>query len=542
MTEHDRRTVLRAAAAGAAAAGITAGPLRATPAHARTTETAATTAETVVATTGALADGTRPGLVLRPDDPRYEALAGRGYNRRFTGRPLRIHLPTTTAQVVDAVQEAVRRREHVVARSGGHCFEDFVDNDGVRVVVDLSRMTAVRYDDARDAFMVEAGSRLGEAYRALYVNWGVTLPAGWCPEVGIGGHVPGGGYGTLCRLHGLSVDRLYAVEVVVVDRSGRARAVLATREENDPNRDLWWAHTGGGGGSFGIVTRFWFRDLPEPPVSVLTFRAEWSWEGLDRTTFTRLVGNYGTWVERNSVPGAHATRLYSEFILSRKLTGRLFLVGQVADTGPAADRLLHDHLAAIGHGIDAQPFTQTHRLSWLTAASVIGSPDDPGPLYRIAIKSAYAHQGLAVPQIHAVHHHLTRTDYDYPAGLVSLNTYGGRVNSVPADATAVAHRDSVLKIMFLTGWEKAAEDERHRSFLRELYRDVYADTGGVPARTGAFINYPDADLADPRHNTSTTAWHTLYHGTNYPALQRAKGRWDPRDIFHHRLSVRPGKP
>ena len=41
---------------------------------------------------------------------------------------------------------------------------------------------------------------------------------------------------------------------------GRAASVIATRENTDPNRDLWWAHTGGGGGNFGVVTRYWFRD------------------------------------------------------------------------------------------------------------------------------------------------------------------------------------------------------------------------------------------------------------------------------------------
>ena len=58
---------------------------------------------------------------------------------------------------------------------------------------------------------------------------------------------------------GLAADYLYAVEVVTVDEGGRASSVVATREPSDPNRDLWWAHTGGGGGNFGVVTRYWFR-------------------------------------------------------------------------------------------------------------------------------------------------------------------------------------------------------------------------------------------------------------------------------------------
>ncbi|WP_369174159.1 BBE domain-containing protein [Streptomyces sp. R28] len=54
---------------------------------------------------------------------------------------------------------------------------------------------------------------------------------------------------------------------------------------------------------------------------------------------------------------------------------------------------------------------------------------------------------------------------------------------------------------------------------------------------GAFINYPDTDLADPARNTGAP-WQTLYFGDNYRRLQRIKAKWDPRNVFHHALSVR----
>jgi FAD/FMN-containing dehydrogenase len=85
------------------------------------------------------------------------------------------------------------------------------------------------------------------------------LPGGIGTGVGMGGHVTGGGFGPLSRLYGQMSDHLYAVETVVVDENGKAKAVTATREEDDPHRDLWWAHTDGGGGNFGVATKFWFR-------------------------------------------------------------------------------------------------------------------------------------------------------------------------------------------------------------------------------------------------------------------------------------------
>jgi aclacinomycin oxidase len=104
-----------------------------------------------------------------------------------------------------------------------------------------------------------------------------------------------------------------------------------------------------------------------------------------------------------------------------------------------------------------------------------------------------------------------------------------------------AYRDSVLILGYLAAWEDAADDARHLAWLREFYRDVHAGSGGVPAGEsdyGAFINYPDTDLADPRWNGSGTPWHALYFKDGYARLQQVKRRWDPHDLFHHALSIR----
>ncbi|MBD3703209.1 BBE domain-containing protein [Klebsiella pneumoniae] len=55
---------------------------------------------------------------------------------------------------------------------------------------------------------------------------------------------------------------------------------------------------------------------------------------------------------------------------------------------------------------------------------------------------------------------------------------------------------------------------------------------------GAYINYPDSDLADAKYNTSTYQWHDLYYKNNYPRLQKVKRAWDPANIFRHSLSIR----
>src|SRR5205085_12126059 len=180
------------------------------------------------------------------------------------------------------VQDAVREGRRLAATSGGHCLENFVSDPAVRVLVDLSPMNRIAHDAARGAVVVEAGATVGETFRALHDRWGVVVPLGEYPGIGMGGHVVGGAFGFLCRQTGLAADYLSAVEVVTVDGDGRAWAVVATRDPADPHHDLWWAHTGGGGGNFGVVTRYWFRSpdavgadpaavLPRAPASVTTF-------------------------------------------------------------------------------------------------------------------------------------------------------------------------------------------------------------------------------------------------------------------------------
>ncbi|GAA4623582.1 FAD-binding oxidoreductase [Actinoallomurus vinaceus] len=537
MVESTRRTLLRAGAAAAVS-----GPAAALAASWRATAQAAPQLEEVPAF---------GSVTVGPDDPRYRSLALRAYNRRFQGRPEQIRVVGSTEDVVRAVDEAVRTGRRVAVRSGGHCFENFVDDPDVRLLIDMVAMTQVDYDRRRNAFMVEAGATLGEVYRKLFLGWGVTIPGGTCPSVGAGGHICGGGYGALCRMYGLTVDHLFAVEVVVVDRSGKARSVVATREPSDPNRDLWWAHTGGGGGNFGIATRYWFRSpdaqgtdpgrlLPRPPSTVLSYSVDWPWAELDRDSFVRLMRNYGEWGERNSASGSPAAALYGEFALAGKPSETIGISGQVtADSG--AERLLDDLVNTLGRGVGARPVRQSSTLPWL--ASATQAINDPTSFdRRLKLKSGYRRRRFTDQQIATAYRHLTRAGDDDPSGGMFINTYGGRVNAVSPGTTAMPHRDSIFLIGFLAAWQDPAEDSRHLTWIREFYRDFYTGGGGVPAGEdddGAFINYADADLADPRYNTSGTPWHALYFKDDYARLQQVKRRWDPRNVFHHALSIRP---
>lgn len=490
---------------------------------------------------------------IRPDDPRYDSLL-RGNNFRHVGRPDEIRVAGSTDQVVRAVAEAVRTGRRIAVRSGGHCFENFTTDPSVRMLLDLSAMDEIAYDAGRRAFSVQPGATLGQVYRALFKGWGVTIPGGGCPAVGAGGHFVGGGYGTLSRRYGSVVDHLYGVEVVVVGRDGTARAVIATREPDDPHRDLWWAHTGGGGGNFGVVTRYWLRSpgatgdpsrlLPPSPQRMLECVLVWPWAGMTEQAFTTLMRNFGVWHEHNSAPGSRAAGLFGLFLAQHRNAGNFPVVAQIDADLPGADDVVTDFVTAVTAGTSVQPIVNLRRtMPWLHKTTWPGTGElGDGATRRNKLKAGYLRRSLTGRQLAAVYRNLTNSTGSAKSGLLLVG-YGGQVNVTSPDATAVAQRDAVMKAVFQTVWADEADDVANLAWIRTFYRDVYADTGGVPVpddvNDGSYINYPDTDLADPAWNTSGVPAHTLYYKDNYPRLQQVKARWDPRGVFRHALSVEP---
>lgn len=491
---------------------------------------------------------------IGPGDPRYLAVIEKRFNKRFRASPDYVRRAGSTGEVVSAVEEAVREGRRLAVTSGGHCLEGFVSDPEVRVILDVSPMKRVYYDPERRAVAVEAGATVGEAFRALYEGWGVVVPLGEYPEIGMGGHVAGGAFGFLCRQLGLAADYLYAVEVVTVDADGRAGSVVATRETSDPHRELWWAHTGGGAGNFGVVTRYWFRSpdatgeepaglLPRAPESITTFKAEWSWSDVDQPSFLRLLRNHGTWCERNSGADSPNASLWTLLEVHRKQFGKIVVRG-LSTAGDDAGRQVDDHLAALGEGFRAPGGRELARMSWLEFAlnpfpDLFAAP--PGGV-SVKVKDALLKKRFTDRQIGVAYDHLTSTDHDVMGGMLGLATYGGRINTVAPDATAAAQRGSILDIACTTGWLDPREEGANLAWVRAFYRELFAESGGVPvpgeACDGAFINHPDTDLADPALNTSGVPWHTLYYQDNYPRLRRVKARWDPRNVFRHALSIR----
>ncbi|AJE43660.1 FAD-linked oxidase [Streptomyces nodosus] len=489
-------------------------------------------------------------MIVRPGDARYAELTHRGYNTRFVASPDEIWLVHSASQVEKAVHQAIAKNQRITVRSGGHCFENLVDDPQFRLLVDMSEMKSVTFDPALNAFAVEAGAQLGEVYKALYEGWGVTVPGGVCPEVGVGGHVSGGGYGPLSRRFGLVVDHLYAIEIVVADSRGRACTIVATREANDPHRDLWWAHTGGGGGGFGIVTRFWFRTpgatggpsslLPKPPSRMRETFVTWPWAQLTEADFTRLVMNHGAWHAANSTPGSPYQVMHSSFQLHSSLAQTIQLEIRMDATLPNTAKLHDDYISAVCAGVGVRPTIDIKEGTWLDIA--LEPTASYGAYSRQKSMGGHLRKPLTATQVGAVYRSLTDPNHN-GVGLVYLAAYGCQINTLSSSARAIAQRDSVIKLWYANNWSEPADDAIEVEWLRTLRKNVHGATGGFPVpndqQDGGYINYPDVDMRDPAQNTSGVPWYSLIWKGNYPRLQQVKNTYDPKNVFRHGLSLDP---
>ncbi|WP_340613316.1 FAD-binding protein [Xenorhabdus thailandensis] len=484
---------------------------------------------------------------IYPNDHTYDDLA-RGANARWVGTPEIITVPNSTEQVLKAVQEAVGNYR-LASRSGGHAYEDF-STRGIQSLINLRELREIKFDNKFNSFSIGAGALLGEVYGSLFRRWGVTLPGGTCPSVGVGGHVSGGGYGALSRQDGLIVDHLQAVEVIVIDENGRAQLITVSRHDTGAKRDLWWAHTGGGPGQFGLVTRYLFATpgatgnpedlLPVAPKTVIRSSIRWSWNDLNRKDFQHLVTAFCEWFIMITGTDNTSLSLFSQLRLQPLAAGGFEMMTQINQSLPRAESVLDEFEAFITQ--KANKYTRTRRsLPWLKATTETVDFTIPDTTRRFKGKSAYLKKAFTEIQTESIYHHLNNNHFNNPTAVIMLTSYGGVINKIDPFETASFQRRSKIKINYVVFWDNPEDDDENVLFIRNIYSETYKDTGGVPIHNdsteGCYIGYADSDLQSPEWNRSGFDYKQLYWHKNASRLAKIKKNWDPLNIFQHSQGV-----
>lgn len=510
-------------------------------------------------------DGSEMSIrTITRQDARYSTLS-RGHNARFPSSSAdaasRIELCATMDDVAEALQRIVDEGQRPTVRSGGHCYEDFVYTNPNGVILDLGLLAETNLWTGTPKYKIGAGTPLGAAYPDLYKRYGVTLPGGSCGTVAAGGHICGGGYGFLSRLHGLTSDWVSAVDILTVDRKGRVIPLRADRQ-HDP--ELLRACRGAGGGNFGIITNYYFDELPSAPREVVTADISFAWPEITPERFAGILDAYGHYWETRGTD-RDTWGLFTILELTHYASGHFGISLQFCNPDGSCRDLhaLNEFLnlfekfypvrgnrrtpmRGAGRQVHGGP-SNLSRHSWLNATmreAVGGAGNDMRGKY----KSSHMKRNFTPAEIACFYKHLTRSipGADLSAYTIYVDSYGGAVNRRQyAEETSIPQRSSVMKLQFLALWRRPEDDSQHLRWLNELYTDLYSGPDADPAHKGTpyfnsryegcYINYPDKDMLN------YPFWPELYYGEDglYPFLQSVKRRYDPNNIFHHAMSVRP---
>lgn len=519
-----------------------------------------------------------------------------GFNRRWVGTNLEaVYIIYTPEGARAAFEEATNKfgAGTVRVQSGGHCYEDFVFDENTKAVLQVSQLLDWGVDPDRGYFLSSGDTNWG-AFKKLFAV-GKVLPAGSCYSVGLGGHICGGGDGILSRLNGVTVDWLTGVEVVVKPtETEEAKLIYVSKDSTDTDhRDLWWAHTGGGGGNFGVITRYFFKTLPDVPKGAVTSNIGFDWSKLTEDTLYDVLKWYFEFAQKEDNRASSG-----KFQINHEAAGEFQMYLQTAyfdDEGREKALEYHAQMEreledVCGHVIKAGGCTQAltghgfplFRKKCKPKSVVKGGNGDAfenkggqdftfyestqtmnmsGPNQRGKYKSAYHTQPFDRQMVHDMFTALKFTPPDLclddmKQSLIQVDCFGGAINDKSPTETVIAQRKYFVKLQFQTYWTEKADDSKHLKWIRDAYESVYRRWGGVPDPfkgppmdktkpvdespfEGCYYNYPDVDLNE--WNNGKWGALTLYFLDNFQKNKRnlvdIKKRWDPHGYFQHAQSI-----
>jgi len=436
----------------------------------------------------------RGELVLRAD-PAYE-YARQVWNGLVDKRPAAIAYCACTEDVVAALAAAREGGLSISVRSGGHNVAGKSVCEG-GLVIDLSRMKNRLVEDSRLFASAEAGLTLAEFDRATQAC-GLATTMGVNGDTGIAGLTLGGGFGKLGRRFGLACDNLLSAQVVTAD----GRVLHASADENP---DLFWGLRGGGG-NFGIVTRFDYR--------------------LHAIGTTVLAGS----VVFPEIRAREALKFYDEF--ARNAPDELSLDAALFTS--AGERLFS--ISVFHSGVPAQAAKDIAPLFAYAQGKSASAHVEPTPY--LAVQSAgdavfprgrrYSWKAqfmreLTADMIDALLDAYRKTPGDN--ALLVLQQVGGAISRVPVAATGYAGRDAEFDCFPIAIWDDPAADGENLAWVRDVWTAVR------PFSTGAvYVN----NLGDEGPERVKAAY-----GPNYRRLVELKDKYDPSNLFSLNQNIAP---
>ena len=437
------------------------------------------------------------GQLLQASDPGYDE-ARRVHNGLIDKRPALIARCRGTADVADAVRLARAMNLEIAVRGGGHNVggRGTIDNG---MMIDLAPMKGIHVDPAKRTVRAQGGVLWKELNRETQIH-GLATTGGVVGTTGIAGLTLGGGLGWLMPKYGLALDNLRAAEMVMADGS-------VVRAAADENADLFWAIRGGGG-NFGIAASLEYALHPVGPT---------------------IAGG----LVAHPVQNAHNVLKFFRETCATLPDEMMMAAGLVTapdGSGAKLAAILAAHCGPLAQGEAA-----------VKPIKAFGPPvmDAMGPI-------SYCQQnGLLDPSLpkgalnYWKSHFLTDLSDDAIGALVEafskcpspmsqivIEHFHGAASRVPVQDTACALRITGFNVVIISQWMDPKENDRQSAWCRDTYKAL-----GPYLGSARYVNYLDTDEAgDPS---------AIAYGANYGRLRELKAKYDPENVFHVNVNIRP---
>jgi FAD/FMN-containing dehydrogenase len=443
------------------------------------------------------------GQVILPRDDAYEG-ARKIWNAMIDKRPALIARCASTADVVRAVNFARDNGLALAVRGGGHNIAgNALCDDGL--VIDLSGMKAAKVDPDSRRVVIEGGATLADLDAATQAH-GLATPVGINSTTGVAGLTLGGGFGWLSRKHGMTIDNLESAEIVTA-----AGAVVRASATGHP--DLFWAIRGGGG-NFGVVTRFEFRLHPVGPEvlsGLIVYPVSQAKSVLQqyREFIASAPDDLSVWAVLRQAPPLP--------FLPQEMHGKEILALAVFYAGdPARGEPLIAPLRkfgrVVGEHVGIQPY-----VAWQQAFDPLLAPGARN--YWKSHNFSVLDDGL----FDAVIEYAGKLPS--PQCEIFLAALGGATaRPVPASA-AYSHRDTRFVMNVHGRWDDPGDDERGIRWARDFFNASAPFASG-----GVYVNFLTADEGERVRSA---------YGASYDRLARVKRKYDPDNLFRVNQNISP---
>ena len=438
------------------------------------------------------------GRVITPEDPGYDQARTVFYGG-IDSRPSAIVRVADAGDVSRVVSLARDNGLALAIRSGGHSVAGHSTTNG-GIVLDLSGMKGLDIHPEQRTAWAETGLTAGEYTQASAVH-GLATGFGDTGSVGIGGITLGGGVGYLVRKYGLTIDDLLAAEIVTAD--GQFRRVDA---ENHP--DLFWAIRGGGG-NFGVVTRFQFRlheiktvvggmlILPATPETIAGFIAEAEAAPDELSGIANIM----------TAPPMP--------FLPPEVHGKLIIMGMLVYAGETEAGLR----AFVPFRALATPLADMLRP--MSYPEIY--PPDPEDYHPVAAARTLFLDTVDRSVAETILEYIRASDA--MMAVTQLRVLGGAMARVPVEATAFAHRKSRIMANVAALYQQPGEKATHEAWAADFAAALRQSD------SGAYANFlGDEGAARVR---------AAYPGATWARLTAIKAQYDPTNLFRLNQNIPP---